>query len=84
MADQLTFADQVAVSKRLQRIARLVDAELTKATGGKRVPWSLYTWGGHRSQYISNVDREDAKVAMRETLDRWNEPQDPPPHEFSA
>lgn len=84
MADKLTFEDQVGISKRMQRIARLIDAELTKATGGKRVPWSLYTWGGHRSQYVSNVAREDAKVAMRETLDRWDEPQDPPPHEFSA
>lgn len=84
MSDDLTFADQVAVSKRMQKIARMIDAEMKKATGGKRVPWSLYTWGGHRSQYVSNVKRDDAKVAMQETLDRWNEPQDPPPHEFSA
>lgn len=28
----------------------------------------------------SNSAREEAKVAMQECLDRWNEPQDPPPH----
>lgn len=76
---KLTFEQQIAISKRLQRIARLIDVELKKATG-ERVPWSLYTWGGQRCQYVSNVDRGQAKIAMRECLDRWNEPQDPPPH----
>lgn len=76
----LTFEHQIAISKRLQRIARLIDKELKAATG-ERVPWSLYTWGGHRAQYVSNVQRDDAKVAMQECLDRWSEPQDPPPHE---
>lgn len=80
----LTFADQVEISKRMQRIARLIDKELSKATGGKRVPFSLYTWGGHRAQYVSNVARDDAKVAMQECLDRWAEPQDPPPHDFQG
>lgn len=84
MTDKLTFEDQVAISRRMQRIARLVDAELMKATGGTRVPFSLYTWGGHRSQYVSNCAREDAKVAMRECLARWDEAQDPPPHEFGS
>jgi len=81
MADKpLTFADQIAISHRLEKIARLIDAELTEATGGKRVPFSFYTWGGHRAQYVSNVDRDQAKAAMQECLDRWREPQDPPPH----
>lgn len=82
MPDQpLTFADQVAISKRLRKLARMIDRELSGATGGKRVPFSLYTWGGHRAQYVSNVEREQAKIAMKECLDRWAEPQDPPPHE---
>ncbi|MDG3040470.1 hypothetical protein [Roseicyclus marinus] len=80
----LTFVDQVEISKRLQKIARLIDKQLAKATGGKRVPFSLYTWGGHRAQYVSNVARDDAKVAMQECLDRWSEHQDPPPHEFQG
>lgn len=79
MAEKLSFDKQVAISKRLLRIARLIDKELIAATG-QRVPWSLYTWGGHRCQYVSNTDRDQAKVAMQECLDRWNEPQDPPPH----
>lgn len=78
--DTLTFADQIAIAQRLQEIARMVDAELAKVTDGKRVPFSLYTWGGHRAQYVSNVDRDQARVAMQECLDRWAEPQDPPPH----
>lgn len=77
---KLTFAQQVAISRVLQRVAQKVDKELTKAAG-QRVPFSLYTWGGNRSQYVSNTDRDEVKVAMRETLDRWNEPQDPPPHQ---
>jgi hypothetical protein len=85
MADKdLTFADQVEIALRLQRIARMIDKELSKAAGGKRVPFSLYTWGGHRAQYVSNVARDDAKVAMQECLDRWGEPQDPPPHQFQG
>lgn len=84
MADaKLSFEQQVAISKRMQRIARLIDKELIAATG-QRVPWSLYTWGGHRCQYVSNTDRDQAKVAMQECLDRWNEPQDPPPHKGFA
>lgn len=75
----LTFEHQVVISKRLQRIARLIDKELTSATG-VRVPFSLYTWGGNRCQYVSNTARDDAKIAMQECLDRWSEPQDPAPH----
>ncbi|SDL36330.1 hypothetical protein [Paracoccus chinensis] len=74
----LTYEQQVAIARRLQKIARLIDKELT-AAAGQRVPFSLYTWGGNRSQYISNTARAEVKVAMQETLDRWNEPQDPPP-----
>lgn len=80
---KLSFEKQVAISKRMRRIARLIDKELIAATG-QRVPWSLYTWGGHRCQYVSNTDRDQAKTAMQECLDRWNEPQDPPPHKGFA
>lgn len=84
MADgKLTFAQQVAISRRLQKIARMIDREL-EAAAGERVAFSLYTWGGQRSQYISNAPRDDIKAAMRETLDRWEEPQDPPPHEAAS
>lgn len=76
----LTFGDQVKISRRLQKIARMVNAELTKATGGKPVPFSLITWGGNRSQYISNANRDEIKAGMRETLERWEENEDPPPH----
>jgi len=77
MSDQLSFADNIAISKALQKIARMIDTELENATGGKRVPFSLFTWGGHRSQYVSNTDREQSKAAMKETLSRWNEDDGP-------
>ena len=77
--EALTYEEQVRIARRLPHIARLIDRELVKAAGGKRVPWSLYTWGGNRCQYISNTSRDQAKIAMQDTLDRWNEPQDPPP-----
>lgn len=77
----LTPEQQVAVSLRMQRIAKLVDKELRKAAG-VRVPFSLYVWGGGRSQYVANVDRRDAMVVMQETLDRWkrHEPDLGAPH----
>jgi hypothetical protein len=76
----LTFEDQVRLSRLLPKLARMIDKEISKA-GLPRAPWSLYTWGGNRCQYVSNTAREDAKTAMRECLDRWEEPQDPPPHQ---
>ena len=77
------FAEQVKLATLLPEIARTIDAMIEEA-GLPRQPWSLYTWGGHRCQYISNVDREQSRVAMQETLDRWDEQQDPPPNQFNA
>ena len=73
----LTFADQVAIAHRLQDIARHISAELSAAAGGKTVPFSLYTWGSFRSQYVSNARRDDVKVGMRELLERWDEDDGP-------
>lgn len=77
----LTPQQQIKVSLAMQRVAKLVDKELRKAAG-VRVPFSLYTWGGGRSQYVANVTREDAMAVMQETLDRWkrHEPDLGPPH----
>jgi hypothetical protein len=77
MSDDLTHADNIAVAKELQTIARMIDKRLERATGGKRVPFSLFTWGGHRSQYVANTDRDQAKTAMEETLSRWAEDDGP-------
>lgn len=76
MADELTFSDQVAISKELKTIARMVEKRLEKVTG-KRVGFSVWTWGGHRSQYVSNCHREDIKKALAETLDRWSKDDGP-------
>lgn len=72
-----TLAQQLAVSRALPRIARLIDRELARA-GAPRMPWSLFTWGGHRSQYVSNTARADARPAIAETLARWEELSDTP------
>ena len=77
------FAEQVKLAVLLPEIARKVD-DMIEEAGLPRQPWSLYTWGGHRCQYISNVDREQSRVAMKETLERWDEQQDPAPSKFSA
>lgn len=76
MAEKLTYDDQVAISKELKTIARMVERRLEKVTG-KRVGFSVWTWGGHRSQYVSNCEREDIKNALAETLDRWAEDDGP-------
>jgi hypothetical protein len=80
---QITFENQVRLSRNLQRIAKMLDKELEKAAG-VRGPWSLYTWGGQRCQYVSNSPREETKAAMQECLDRWNQPDDPPPHQWGG
>lgn len=77
------FELQVKISQLLPDIARMIDKAIDDA-GLPRQPWSLYTWGGQRCQYISNTAREDSRVAMKETLDRWDEQQDPPPSEFNS
>jgi hypothetical protein len=77
MSDDITFEDNVAISRELETIARMIDKRLRRATGGKAVPFSLYTWGGHRSLYVSNTARDDAKIAMKETLSRWGEDHGP-------
>lgn len=79
----MSFKDQGALAKMLPDIARKIDAMIADA-GLPRQPWSLYTWGGNRCQYISNVDRSQARTAMQETLARWDERQDPPPSEFQS
>jgi len=81
---QLTFEQQLQVSRVLQALASVVDDTLTAVTG-TRVPFSLMTWGGHRTQYVSNAEREDIKSAMRETLDRWTaETDDGPVHKAKS
>ena len=77
----LTPQQQVRVSLAMQRIAKMVDKELRRSVG-TGVPFSLFTWGGGRSQYVANVDRADAMRIMQETLDRWkrHEPDLGPPH----
>ena len=77
------FAEQVLLAKTLPEIAKQIDKMIADA-GLPKQPWSLYTWGGNRCQYISNTAREDSRKAMRETLDRWDEQQDPPPHKFTS
>lgn len=75
------FHDQVHLARLLPEIAKTIDKMIADA-GMPKQPWSLYTWGGNRCQYISNTDREQTRAAMRETLDRWGEQQDPPIHKF--
>ena len=77
MTTDLTHAEQIKLSRNLQRIAKLLDKELAKATGGKKVLFSLYTWSGGRSQYVSNAMREDVKKGMREILERWDQDEGP-------
>ena len=77
MPPDFPIAQQLAVSRALPRIARMIDKELTRA-GAPRMPWSLLTWGGHRSQYVSIAARADARAAIAETLERWGEISDTP------
>ncbi|MEM7317533.1 MAG: hypothetical protein AAF408_00780 [Pseudomonadota bacterium] len=77
----MTPEQQIAISKRLKKIARLIDKELSKAAG-ETVPFSLFVWCDNRSQYVANITRSDAMLVLQETLDRWkrNEPDLGPPH----
>ena len=77
MPPDFPIAQHLAVSRALPRIARMIDKELTRA-GAPPMPWSLLTWGGHRSQYVSNAARADARAAIAETLERWGDLSDTP------
>ena len=77
------FEQQVKLAVLLPEIARKIDQMIADA-GLPRQPWSLYTWGGNRCQYIGNAPRDDVKQAMQETLDRWDEPEGPPPSRFES
>jgi hypothetical protein len=76
------FEEQARLAQLLPDIARTID-RMIKDAGLPPQPWSLYTWGGNRCQYISNVERDQSRAAMRETLARWDEPLDPPLASFS-
>ena len=76
----MKFENQVNLARLLPEIAKSIDKMIADA-GLPKQPWSLYTWGGYRCQYISNTDRDQSRIAMKETLDRWNEEQDLPPHQ---
>lgn len=76
-----SFETQVRLSRLLPEIAKTIDKMIAGA-GLPKQPWSLYTWGGNRCQYISNTDRQQTRAAMKETLARWDEQQDPPMHKF--
>ncbi len=75
------FHDQARMARLLPEIAKTIDKMIADA-GIPKQPWSLYTWGGNRCQYISNTNREQTRAAMTETLARWDEQQDPPMHKF--
>jgi len=66
----LTYEEEVKVAERLQPLAEKISKDLEKAVG-KPVPFSLFTWGGQRAQYVANVARGDAMVAMKVLVDRW-------------
>lgn len=76
MSEKLTYEDQVAISRELKTIARMVEKRLERVTG-KRVGFSVWTWGGNRSQYVSNCERQDIKNVLMETIDRWSEDDGP-------
>lgn len=76
--EPFTFADQVAVSQNLQALAEYLDGRFRTITGGKPVAFSLFTWSGHRSQYVSNAARDDIRKGMLETLERWDQDEGPP------
>lgn len=71
--EDLTYLDQVAIAQRLRGLADHIEDELRAATG-KRVGFSLLTWGNGRSQYVSNCQRDTIKAGMRELIERWDVP----------
>jgi len=77
------FAEQIRLAHLLPEIAKTID-KMVEDAGLPKQPWSLYTWGGNRCQYISNTAREDSRAAMQETLARWDEQQDPQPNKFRS
>lgn len=77
-----SFDEQVTLAKLLPEIGRKIDEMIAEA-GLPRQPWSFYTWGGKRCQYIGNTLRSQSRTAMKEVLNRW-EQNDPPPDKFDS
>lgn len=63
----------VKIGNRLQRIARLIEKELTKAGADKdEVQFSLLVWGPGRMQYVSNAERSSVRDGMAEMVEKWD------------
>lgn len=83
MVEMHTPEDIVRISKGLQKTADNIDHELSALAGGKPVGFSLLVWTDGRTQYVSNCDREQIKLAMRELLARWDADDEGPAHLLS-
>ncbi len=68
--------EDLKVSKKAQRLARMLDKELERIAG-KPMGFMLVTFTlgvpNNRPTYISNCHREDMAGAMRELLKLWDE-----------
>ncbi len=63
----------IAVSRKLQAIAKKIDKELEKAAG-QRMCFSLIVFSedvNGQTNYVSNTRRDDAAVSLQEVLKRW-------------
>lgn len=72
----------ILISKEFQSIA----AELEKRfeeVAGERVSFSLFCWHETRANYVSNCDRAEIIVALKEIIKGWEEGMpDIPGHEI--
>ncbi|GGA80541.1 hypothetical protein GCM10011369_23090 [Neiella marina] len=64
----------IAVSRKLQQIAKELDKELAKAANGQRMGFSLIVFSDStagQTNYVSNCSRPEAALALQKVLDRW-------------
>ena len=63
----------IRLGNRLQKMARMIEAEMRKAGATKdEAQFSLIIWGPERMQYVSNAERADVKKAMTELVNKWD------------
>ena len=68
----------VRIANRMQKIARMIEKELTKAGADKdEVQFSLQVWSNGRMQYVSNAERATVRDAMVELVAKWDKEKEP-------
>ena len=64
------MSEAEAVSRAMQRIARMVDAEIEKEAG-QRIAFTLLVYTAPRASYVGSCERAEAIREMKRLIEIW-------------